>query len=227
VSPLTDIKEAKSIEVLPFKDSIEGLSGDLHDVFVKPYFAGQRRPVRVGDIFITRGGMRQVEFKVVSITGDNEEDLDYGIAGKDTEMISEGDPLGRDEDERLNEIGYDDIGGCSKQLASIRELVELPLRHPQIFRQVGIDPPRGVLLYGPPGSGKTSIARAIAAETGAFVYFLNGPEIMSKLAGESEANLRAVSIASYIACHLIMTILYVLLGLRSCREEFSFHHLHR
>ena len=88
------------------------------------------------------------------------------------------------------EIGYDDIGGCDKQLAQIRELVELPLRHPQIFQSVGIPPPKGVLLYGPPGSGKTIIAKAVAEETGAFFFLLNGPEIMSKLAGESESNLR-------------------------------------
>ena len=118
------------------------------------------------------------------------EEAEYGIVGPDTEIICEGEALGRDEDERLNEIGYDDIGGCGKQLAQIRELVELPLRHPQIFRSVGIPPPRGVLMYGPPGSGKTIIAKAVAAETGAFFFLLNGPEVMSKLAGESESNLR-------------------------------------
>lgn len=75
-------------------------------------------------------------------------------------------------------------------MAQIRELVELPLRHPQIFQSVGIPPPKGVLLYGPPGSGKTIIAKAVAGETGAFFFLLNGPEIMSKLAGESESNLR-------------------------------------
>ena len=68
--------------------------------------------------------------------------------------------------------------------------MELPLRHPQIFQSVGIPPPKGVLLYGPPGSGKTIIAKAVAGETGAFFFLLNGPEIMSKLAGESESNLR-------------------------------------
>ena len=75
-------------------------------------------------------------------------------------------------------------------MAQIREMIELPLRHPQLFKTLGVKPPRGVLLYGPPGSGKTLIARAIANETGAFFFLLNGPEIMSKMAGEAEANLR-------------------------------------
>jgi transitional endoplasmic reticulum ATPase len=74
-------------------------------------------------------------------------------------------------------------------MAQIREMIELPLRHPTLFKTLGVKPPRGVLLYGPPGSGKTLIARAIANETGAF-FLLNGPEIMSKMAGEAEANLR-------------------------------------
>jgi transitional endoplasmic reticulum ATPase len=69
-------------------------------------------------------------------------------------------------------------------------MIELPLRHPTLFKTLGVKPPRGVLLFGPPGSGKTLIARAIANETGAFFFLLNGPEIMSKMAGEAEANLR-------------------------------------
>jgi len=75
-------------------------------------------------------------------------------------------------------------------MAQIREMIELPLRHPTLFKTLGVKPPLGVLLYGPPGSGKTLIARAIANETGAFFFLLNGPEIMSKMAGEAEANLR-------------------------------------
>jgi transitional endoplasmic reticulum ATPase len=75
-------------------------------------------------------------------------------------------------------------------MAKIREMVELPLRHPQLFKVLGVKPPKGVLLYGPPGSGKTLIARAIANETGAFFYCLNGPEIMSKMQGQAEENLR-------------------------------------
>lgn len=97
------------------------------------------------------------------------------------------------------QVGYDDIGGVRKQLAQIRELVELPLRHPQLFKTIGVKPPKGILLYGPPGSGKTLIARAVANETGAFFVVVNGPEIMSKLAGESESNLRKVGRGA--ACH--------------------------
>jgi len=75
-------------------------------------------------------------------------------------------------------------------MANIREMVELPLRHPILFKVLGVKPPKGVLLFGPPGSGKTLIARAIANETGAFFYCLNGPEIMSKMQGQAEENLR-------------------------------------
>jgi transitional endoplasmic reticulum ATPase len=105
--------------------------------------------------------------------------------------IVEGDPVKReDEESNLNDVGYDDIGGCRKQMAQIRELVELPLRHPQLFKSIGIKPPRGILMFGPPGTGKTLMARAVANETGAFFFLINGPEIMSKMAGESESNLR-------------------------------------
>merc|ERR1711907_663561 len=94
------------------------------------------------------------------------------------------------DEEKLDDVGYDDVGGCRKQMAQIREMIELPLRHPQLFKSIGVKPPRGILMYGPPGSGKTLIARAVANETGAFFFLINGPEIMSKLAGESESNLR-------------------------------------
>jgi len=94
-----------------------------------------------------------------------------------------------DEESNLNNVGYDDIGGCRKQMAQIRELVQLPLCHPQLFKSIGFKPPRGILMYGPPGTGKTLMARAVANETGAFFFLINGPEIMSKMAGESESNL--------------------------------------
>lgn len=142
-------------------------------------------PVRKGDTFIVRAAMRAVEFKVVET-----DPAEFCIVAPDTVIHCQGDPLIREDEEKNDDVGYDDIGGCRKQLAQIRELVELPLRHPQLFKSVGVKPPRGVLMYGPPGSGKTLIARAVANETGAFFFLINGPEIMSKLAGESESNLR-------------------------------------
>merc|ERR1711871_177687 len=113
-----------------------------------------------------------------------------GVIAPDTEIHCEGEPVKREDEERLDDVGYDDIGGCRRQMAQIREMIELPLRHPTLFKTLGVKPPRGVLLYGPPGSGKTLIARAVANETGAFFFLINGPEIMSKMAGESESNLR-------------------------------------
>ena len=186
VHPCPDIKYASRISVLPIADTIEGLTGNLFDVFLKPYFVEAYRPVRKGDHFIVRGGMRQVEFKVVDV-----EPEEYAVVAQDTIIHWEGEPINReDEENNMNEVGYDDIGGCRKQMAQIREMVELPLRHPQLFKAVGIKPPRGVLMYGPPGTGKTLMARAVANETGAFFFLINGPEVMSKMAGESESNLR-------------------------------------
>ncbi|KAL2459534.1 Cell division control protein 48-like protein E [Forsythia ovata] len=180
-----DVKYGKRVHILPIDDSIEGLTGNLFDVYLKPYFMDAYRPMRKGDLFQVRGGMRSVEFKVVET-----DPGEYCVVAPDTEIFCEGEPIKREDEERLNEIGYDDVGGVRKQMAQIRELVELPLRHPQLFKSIGVKPPKGILLYGPPGSGKTLIARAVANETGAFFFLINGPEIMSKLAGESESNLR-------------------------------------
>ena len=186
VHPCPDIKYGARIHVLPIDDTIEGLTGNLFDTYLKPYFLEAYRPVRKGDLFFVRGGMRAVEFKVVEC-----DPSPYCIVAPDTVIHTEGDAIKReDEEASLTEIGYDDIGGIRKQLAQIRELVELPLRHPQLFKSIGIKPPRGILLFGPPGTGKTLIARAVANETGAFFFLINGPEIMSKMAGESESNLR-------------------------------------
>jgi len=181
-----DIKYGKRIHVLPFDDSIEGLTGNIFDVFLKPYFLEAYRPVRKGDTFLAKGAGRSVEFKVVET-----DPAEYCIVAQDTVIHSEGEPIKREDEEgNLADVGYDDIGGCRKQMAQIRELVELPLRHPQLFKSIGIKPPRGILMFGPPGTGKTLMARAVANETGAFFFLINGPEIMSKMAGESESNLR-------------------------------------
>jgi transitional endoplasmic reticulum ATPase len=89
-------------------------------------------------------------------------------------------------------ISYEDIGGLGKELQRVREMIELPLKYPQVFERLGIDPPKGVLLHGPPGCGKTLIARAVANETAAYFTHITGPEIMGKFYGESEARLRSV-----------------------------------
>lgn len=89
-------------------------------------------------------------------------------------------------------ISYEDIGGLGKEIQRVREMIELPLKSPQIFERLGIDPPKGVLLYGPPGTGKTLIARAVAHESDANFYTINGPEIVHKFYGESEAHLRSI-----------------------------------
>lgn len=89
-------------------------------------------------------------------------------------------------------VSFQDVGGLREQIAKVREIVELPLRYPQLFDKLGIDPPRGILLVGPPGSGKTLLAKAVAHETNANFQVINGPEIMHKFYGESEARLRDI-----------------------------------
>ena len=89
-------------------------------------------------------------------------------------------------------ISYEDIGGLQTQIQRIREMIELPLKYPEVFRRLGVDAPKGVFLYGPPGCGKTLIARAVANETEAYFTHISGPEIMGKFYGESEARLRSV-----------------------------------
>jgi transitional endoplasmic reticulum ATPase len=89
-------------------------------------------------------------------------------------------------------VTYEDIGGLHSEIQRIREMVELPLRHPELFQRLGIEPPKGVFLYGPPGCGKTLLAKAVANESDANFYVISGPEIMSKFYGESEARLREI-----------------------------------
>jgi transitional endoplasmic reticulum ATPase len=185
VKSCADVPNLTKIHILPIDDTIEGITGDLATTYLVPYFKDAYRPIKKGDTFIVRGGFKAVEFKVVAT-----EPQEFGIVAPTTVLYTEGEPIKREEEERLDEVGYDDIGGCRKQMAQIREMIELPLRHPALFKNLGVKPPRGVLLYGPPGSGKTLIARAVANETGAFFFLINGPEIMSKMAGEAESNLR-------------------------------------
>jgi len=92
----------------------------------------------------------------------------------------------------ISKVSYEDIGGLHEEIRRVREMVELPLRHPELFQRLGIEPPKGVLLLGPPGCGKTLLAKAVANESDANFFSINGPEIMSKFYGESEARLREI-----------------------------------
>lgn len=214
-----DIKYGKRIHVLPFDDSIEGLSGNLFEVYLKPYFLEGiflkwsllnnsftlwQPTVPSARVILSsyEEVCEQWNLKLLKPILPSTVSLLRTLSSTQVCILcslgsiclthcSEGDPVKReDEEANLNDVGYDDIGGCRKQMAQIRELVELPLRHPQLFKSIGIKPPRGILMYGPPGTGKTLMARAVANETGAFFFLINGPEIMSKMAGESESNLR-------------------------------------
>ena len=96
------------------------------------------------------------------------------------------------EETRIPTVTYEDIGGLHDEIKKVREMIELPLKHPELFERLGIEPPKGVLMYGPPGTGKTLLAKAVANEAGAHFISLAGPEIMSKFYGQSEENLRKV-----------------------------------
>ncbi len=95
-------------------------------------------------------------------------------------------------EERIPEVTYEDIGGLQEEVRRVREMIELPLKHPELFKRLGIEPPKGVLLYGPPGTGKTLLAKAVANETNAHFILINGPEVMSKYVGEAEKRIREV-----------------------------------
>lgn len=110
------------------------------------------------------------------------------VVTRNTQIILREKPL--EETTTKDHITYEDIGGLKRELGMVREMIELPLRHPEIFLKLGIDPPKGVLLYGQPGTGKTMIARAVASETDANFISISGPEIVSKYYGESEHKLR-------------------------------------
>ena len=112
------------------------------------------------------------------------------VTGKTIVKISDKPAKASDSD--IPKVSYDDLGGLKDAVAKIREMVELPLRHPELFKRLGVEPPKGVLLHGPPGTGKTMLAKAVAGETSSNFISIGGPEIMSKFYGESEEKLRDI-----------------------------------
>jgi len=147
----------------------------------------QSIPVNRGDIIQVPVGLGgRINLMVVSIAPGPS-----GIITDATEITIRSEPV-KEEEIMVSRVTFEDIGDLEEAKMRIREIVELPLKHPELFKRLGIDPPRGVLLYGPPGTGKTLLAKAVASESGAHFITINGPEIMSKFYGESEARLREV-----------------------------------
>lgn len=143
-------------------------------------------PVQMGDrIRATLFGSRSADFKVGNTTPKGPV-----FINPTTELII--DKANAKAVGTRGVVSYEDIGGLKQQLQRIREMIEMPLRYPEVFERLGIDPPKGVLLHGPPGCGKTLIARAIAHETEANFFSVSGPEIIHKFYGESEAHLRKI-----------------------------------
>jgi len=130
------------------------------------------------------GGIAQIKFLVVNTSPNASvkitENTEVSLNPKAVEIT----------EDNISEIYYEDIGGLNDEIKKIREMVEIPMKHPEIFKRLGINPPKGVLLHGPPGTGKTLLAKAVANESEANFILLNGPECMSKFYGESEKRLR-------------------------------------
>jgi len=134
------------------------------------------------------GGMSQIRFVAVS-TSPNQpivitENTELTLSSKAVDMS--------ESDSKIPEVTYEDIGGLTEEVKKIREMVELPLKHPEIFDKLGIEPPKGVLLHGPPGTGKTLLAKAVANESDAHFISVSGPEIFDKFYGESEKNIKKI-----------------------------------
>jgi transitional endoplasmic reticulum ATPase len=145
----------------------------------------QGLPVSVGDtVRATLFGSVAREFKVVATVPEG-----VVVTNLNTAIKIE---LKNSDEAGTRRVAYEEIGGLGNQIQRIREMIELPLRYPEVFERLGIRPPKGVLLYGPPGTGKTLIARAVAGETDAYFTSISGPEIMGKMYGESESRLRSV-----------------------------------
>ncbi|MBN1274831.1 CDC48 family AAA ATPase [Candidatus Woesearchaeota archaeon] len=131
-------------------------------------------------------GLADIKFLVVDVQPKQSPVL----ITEETEVEYSPTPVELKDEQPLFEVSYEDIGGLNQEVKKIREMVELPLKYPELFERLGVEPPKGVLLHGPPGTGKTLLAKAVANETNSNFILINGPEIMSKYYGQSEENLR-------------------------------------
>ena len=174
------VKRAEQIVIAPTDEfNIVGLEEHLPELL-------DGRVLTKGDIFSLNIMGRRIGFVVTNTTPQDA----AALVESKTEFVIGAVP--KDQARGIPRISYEDIGGLRNEVQKVREMIELPLRHPEIFERVGIEAPKGVLLFGPPGTGKTLLAKAVASETQANFYTISGPEIMSKFYGESEEKLREV-----------------------------------
>ncbi|NVM28620.1 MAG: CDC48 family AAA ATPase [Candidatus Helarchaeota archaeon] len=179
-------REKMAREILLAPTNVRITSGDPYvESFIKRKLLNY--PLTQGDvIYIPIGIAREVPFQIISTKPRGIVVVKQQTILKVSEHPKEEIPGG------IPVITYEDIGGLKSEIQRIREMVELPLKHPELFKKLGIDPPKGVLLRGPPGCGKTLLVKAVANESDAFFKPLNGPEVMSKFYGESEKRLRTI-----------------------------------
>ncbi|MFC6952806.1 CDC48 family AAA ATPase [Halorubellus litoreus] len=193
-----DVKPAKSVTVaLPQNLRIRGNIGPLvrDKLSGQAVTSGQTIPFSLS-FGPMAGSGQSVPLKVASTDPDGTvvitDSTDVQISEKPAEQIQGAEGAGSGGAEGVPNVTYEDIGGLDDELDQVREMIELPMRHPELFKQLGIEPPKGVLLHGPPGTGKTLMAKAVANEIDAHFQTISGPEIMSKYYGESEEQLREV-----------------------------------
>ena len=192
-----DVKPAKSVTVaLPQNLRIRGNIGPLvrDKLSGQAVTSGQTVPFSLS-FGPMAGSGQSVPLKVANTEPDGTvvitDSTDVQISEKPAEQI-QGEAAQGSGAEGVPNVAYEDIGGLDDELDQVREMIELPMRHPELFKQLGIEPPKGVLLHGPPGTGKTLMAKAVANEIDAHFQTISGPEIMSKYYGESEEQLREV-----------------------------------
>lgn len=174
------VKKAEQVILAPTEElNIVGLEEHLPELL-------EGRVVGKGDIIPLNIMGRRIGF---AVTGTSPSDS-ASLIDSNTEFIIGSVP--KSAGKGIPRVAYEDIGGLRNEVQKVREMIELPLRHPEIFERIGIEAPKGVLLHGPPGTGKTLLAKAVANETNANFYSIGGPEIMSKFYGESEERLREV-----------------------------------
>ncbi len=176
-----DVKEATRVVLAPPPNQKPPLSPDFSE-YAKNKL--EEKPLMKGDIVPISMFGYAFSFIVVQVTP-------HGVArvGRDTEVIVKNEPVSESM-VKISDVHYEDIGGLKQEIEKIREMVELPIRYPELFERLGIEPPKGVLLYGSPGTGKTLLAKAVANESDAHFIYISGPELVSKFVGESEEKLR-------------------------------------